>query len=101
MSFGVPLKDAVLLHVADPHEDLPESASVQDHLGWHGIHSEAVTRPKRADPVGAVLVEAADDLHCGLLVMGGYGHFRNWEAVFGGITRYMIRHAPLPLLMMH
>lgn len=101
MSSGVPLKDAVLLHVADPHEDLPESASVQDHLSWHGIHSEVVTRPKRADPIGAVLVEAAADLDCRLLVMGGYGHFRNWEAVFGGTTRHMLRHARLPLLMMH
>jgi nucleotide-binding universal stress UspA family protein len=87
--------------VADPHEDPPENASVRDTLAWQGIACVLENRPKRAEPIGEVLVEAAADLDCGLIVMGGYGHFRNWEAVFGGVTRYMIRHTPLPLLMMH
>jgi nucleotide-binding universal stress UspA family protein len=33
--------------------------------------------------------------------MGGYGQVRLREAVFGGLTRYVLRHATLPVLMVH
>ena len=36
-----------------------------------------------------------------LLVMGGYGHARLREAVFGGFTRAVLEHAPLPVLIAH
>jgi nucleotide-binding universal stress UspA family protein len=36
-----------------------------------------------------------------LLVMGGYGHGRFREAVFGGFTRSVLESAPLPVLMSH
>jgi nucleotide-binding universal stress UspA family protein len=49
----------------------------------------------------AVLLEAAAKAGCGLLVMGGYGHTRLREAVFGGFTRALLEAAPLPVLMAH
>ncbi|MBN8901048.1 MAG: universal stress protein, partial [Rhodospirillales bacterium] len=49
----------------------------------------------------AVLLEAAAELGCGLLVMGGYGHGRLREAVFGGFTRAVLQAAPMPVLMAH
>jgi nucleotide-binding universal stress UspA family protein len=49
----------------------------------------------------AVLLEAAVTAGCGLLVMGGYGHTRLREAVFGGFTRAVLEAAPLPVLMAH
>ena len=36
-----------------------------------------------------------------LLVMGGYGHSRLREWVFGGVTERMLRAAPVPVLMAH
>ena len=45
---------------------------------------------------------AASTAHgAGLLVMGGYGHGRLREELFGGFTRDLLRSAPLPVLMMH
>jgi nucleotide-binding universal stress UspA family protein len=101
LNSGIALDHAAIVHVVDPHEGQPETASVQAHLTWHGVVSDVETPDKRLEPVGKVLLDTADRMGCGLIVMGGYGHFRNWEAVFGGVTRYMIRHATLPLLMMH
>lgn len=98
---GIALDHAAIVHVAEPHEEHPETAQVAAHLAWHGVRCEVATPQRGAKPIGKILAEAADRLHCGMIVMGGYGHFRNWEAVFGGVTRYMIRHAPLPILMMH
>jgi len=36
-----------------------------------------------------------------LLVMGGYGHSRLREWVFGGFTEHVLADAPLPLLIAH
>jgi nucleotide-binding universal stress UspA family protein len=36
-----------------------------------------------------------------LLVMGGYGHSRLGELVLGGVTRHVLTHAHLPVLLAH
>jgi nucleotide-binding universal stress UspA family protein len=33
--------------------------------------------------------------------MGGYGHSRLREAIFGGVSRSMLKHSPFPLLLSH
>jgi len=33
--------------------------------------------------------------------MGGYGRFRYSEALFGRVTRHVIKNSSMPLLMMH
>jgi nucleotide-binding universal stress UspA family protein len=33
--------------------------------------------------------------------MGGYGHSRIAEYVFGGVTRYMLANAPVPIVIAH
>jgi nucleotide-binding universal stress UspA family protein len=36
-----------------------------------------------------------------LLVMGGYGHSRTREFIFGGTTKHILRHMTVPVLMSH
>ena len=36
-----------------------------------------------------------------LLVMGGYGHSRVREVVLGGVTRHMLEHMTVPVLLSH
>lgn len=36
-----------------------------------------------------------------LLVMGAWGHSRMSEWILGGITRYMLQHSDIPLLLAH
>jgi nucleotide-binding universal stress UspA family protein len=40
-------------------------------------------------------------LDAGLLVMGGYGHSRLREWMFGGFTQHAFGAATLPVLMSH
>jgi len=70
-------------------------------LRWHNpnISINALTTGDR--PPVALLLDAAAKANCGLLVMGGYGHTRLREAVFGGFTRAVLEAAPLPVLMAH
>jgi nucleotide-binding universal stress UspA family protein len=70
------------------------------NLRRHGFHAEV-------EQIGADDQDPADALlgriegRAGLLVMGGYGHSRFREWVFGGFTRRVLTEAPLPVLMMH
>ena len=52
-------------------------------------------------PVGEQLLRKAHDLGADLVVMGAYAHGEWREALLGGVTRYMLDHADLPLLMRH
>lgn len=57
--------------------------------------------PLDPDADGPAIHAAARDAGAGLLVMGAYGRSRFAERMLGGVTRYMLEHAELPLLLMH
>jgi nucleotide-binding universal stress UspA family protein len=46
-------------------------------------------------------MDEARALEADLMVMGGYGHSRLREFVFGGVTRALSRSATMPVLMSH
>lgn len=52
-------------------------------------------------PIGEVLLAKARELHCDLLVMGGYGHSPLREHLFGGATYFVLEHMDLPVLLSH
>ena len=83
-------------------EDAVPGAEIAAHLARHGL---AVTA---ARSVGDGQVHEADmllsyaaDIGADLLVMGGYGHSRVRELTLGGVTRSVLRHMTLPVLMSH
>lgn len=47
------------------------------------------------------LLQEAAAIGADLIVMGGYGHSRLREFVFGGVTRSLSRDCPIPVLMSH
>jgi nucleotide-binding universal stress UspA family protein len=51
--------------------------------------------------VSEVLLNHAADMGADLLVAGGYGHSRLREAVFGGVTRDLLRQMTIPVLFSH
>jgi nucleotide-binding universal stress UspA family protein len=70
-------------------------------LRWHNSNITIQSLSGDDRTPAAVLLDAAAKANCGLLVMGGYGHTRLREAVFGGFTRAVLAEAPLPVLMAH
>ena len=67
----------------------------------HGIKAEAHAVPDHDGPVGAQLLKLAHELGADLLVMGAYAHGEWREALLGGVTRYVLDHAGMPVLMRH
>jgi nucleotide-binding universal stress UspA family protein len=55
----------------------------------------------RYSATGAALVSAAAEQQATLIVMGAYTHSRLRQSFLGGVTRHLLAHAPVPLLMSH
>jgi nucleotide-binding universal stress UspA family protein len=70
-------------------------------LAEHGIAAEMRVLPVGGGVFGETLLSQAHELAADLLVMGAYYHSRLRELVFGGVTRFMLGHADLPILMRH
>lgn len=70
-------------------------------LARHGAHAEVRNIDSMGRSAGRALLDEAAACGADLVVMGGYGHTKAQEMVFGGVTRELTSHAPLPLLLSH
>jgi nucleotide-binding universal stress UspA family protein len=66
-----------------------------------GIRTPEVIFPTDERATGPALVTAANTHHATLIVMGAYTHSRLREAFLGGVTKHLLAHASVPLLMSH
>jgi nucleotide-binding universal stress UspA family protein len=57
--------------------------------------------PIGSEPFGQTLLTRAHQLGADMLVMGAFAHSPLRELILGGVTRYIIEHADLPVLMRH
>jgi nucleotide-binding universal stress UspA family protein len=76
-------------------------AEITRHLARHGIRAEAAQTVMASSSASDVLLSYAADVSADLLVVGGYGHSRLRELVLGGVTRDLLHHMTLPVLMSH
>ncbi len=83
-----------------PH-DAAAPAEAIEYLALHGV--EAATRAIGTDEAhpGTLLLHEAAASGATLLVLGGYGHNRLSETLFGGTTMHIAAHATLPVFMTH
>jgi nucleotide-binding universal stress UspA family protein len=70
------------------------------NLAWHGLTATTRRLQPRPEGAAATLLAGIGD-RADLLVMGGYGHSRLREWLFGGFTQHVLADAPLPLLIAH
>jgi nucleotide-binding universal stress UspA family protein len=88
-----------VLHAGDYQRNGPTAADVLPYLALHGVTSDAVEfQPVNRD-VGAGLLAASADFQADLLGMGAYSHSRLRQLILGGVTRHVLRSAPMPVLM--
>ena len=76
-------------------------ADIAIHLARHGLNLEVRRTQTRNGDEAAALIQTARDVDADLIVMGGFGHSRLGEMVFGGLTRSMLKACPIPLFLSH
>lgn len=83
---------------ADRHGEEP-GADIALHLARHGVHVEVERVSSHGAPVADIILTHAADRGVDLIVIGAYSHARSVEVVFGGVTRTLLKEAPIPVLM--
>jgi nucleotide-binding universal stress UspA family protein len=102
MPFLAAAKRVVILTVAEGDKaDHSDTARLVVALRRHDITAEAHCLQPGSRSAADTLLGAASEIGAGLLIMGGYGHSRLRELVFGGVTEHVIRGAALAVLMAH
>lgn len=95
------LSAASAVHVLQGVRDEPASLAVPAVFREHGVAAQMHVLRIGDGAFGQALLDHAHRLGADLLVMGAYGHNPLRELIFGGVTRFMLEHADLPVLMRH
>lgn len=106
---GMPLLSAakrVVVMVGEPQDHEGEygeepGADIALHLARHGVHAEVEHMHGTDIDIGNMLLSRIADEGADLLVMGAYRHSRLRQLVFGGVTRTILEHMTVPVLMAH
>jgi nucleotide-binding universal stress UspA family protein len=83
------------------HEQVIRGTEIGRHLARHDIKVEVRTEPAADSDVANAILSHVADGSTNLLVMGGYGHSRLREFVFGGATRGMLSAMTVPVFISH
>jgi nucleotide-binding universal stress UspA family protein len=97
---------SVELLIVDPRTTLLESAQqvgldTMQHLAAHGIDAKVHTRKSFDKSTAATILDYVDQTEADLLVIGGYGHRRLREWIFGGTTREIYLGSRVHTLFAH
>ena len=77
----------------------PLAPDLQQYLAAHHLTADRAAFQSISKMAGAGLLAAANEFGCDLLVMGAYSHSRLRQSILGGVTRHVLEHASIPLLM--
>jgi nucleotide-binding universal stress UspA family protein len=80
--------------------DIP-TADICLHLARHDVRAEGNQIVAKDIDVGDILLSHAADQNIDLIVLGAYGHTRLRESVLGGVTKHLLGHMTVPVLMSH
>lgn len=79
----------------------PVPTLLLEYLSRHGIHAQLDDWMLDHDRAPELLTEYAKQKAASYIVMGGYGHTRAGEFLFGGVTRSLLKKCPISLVVAH
>ena len=97
--------EATVVFVGSHERDLEQHRAglhrVIHHLHHHGVAARPEETLRGGLAVSDILLSRAADLGADLIVSGGYHHSQLREALLGGVSRELLEHMTVPVLMSH
>ena len=90
-----------ILTISSGPIDTVQMDRLRDYLRLHGLQAVEHGINPGSQGAAVTLIDAAQRAGAGLLVMGGYEHSRLREIALGGVTRHILAHATMPVLLAH
>jgi len=104
MRAAVPLltkaSKVTLLEVDDGSIRIPAEQAAE-YLSRHGIKPVVERTSSAIDLPSTIIADRLEETKASYLVMGGFGHSRFSEALFGGVSRRMLSECLVPIFMAH
>jgi len=88
-----------ILSAAEYQRSGPPATELATYLALHGVQVELATFRPLDREVGAGMLAAAREFEADMLTMGAYSHSRLRQLILGGVTRHVLEHADLPVMM--
>jgi len=85
----------------DLEQHLPALERIAGHLQRHGVNAVPEETTRSGLAISDILLSRAADLAADLIVTGGYHHSQLREALIGGVSRELLEHMTVPVLMSH
>ena len=79
----------------------PSLQRIVDHLLRHGIPAKPEETLHGGIAISDILLSRAADLAADLIVCGAYHHSQLREVLIGGVSRELLKHMTVPVLMSH
>lgn len=102
---ALPLMDGaekVVVMAMNPQGSRPlDGAGLCEHLATHGIEADRELLEVKDIGVADYVLSHCADLGADLLVMGAFGHYGFPHMLRGGVTRDILQHMTLPVLLSH
>ena len=100
LPFLTQCEGGVDVYAVQERKQRTETEELQRYLSWHGIVAKRLS-VEDSRPIGISLLAQASANQAGLIVMGAYTHGHYRQFLFGGVTRYVMEHAGIPILLAH
>lgn len=96
---------SVTLLIVDPQqialEDEEPGFEVALFLLRHGVRLKVEPIQSNGKKPANIITDYAVSNESDLIVLGAYSHSRSREIILGGVTRFLLAHSPVPLLIAH
>lgn len=90
--------EVIVLAASGRRADGEAGSDLAAYLARHGVQAEIVGESEDGD---GDITTTARNHGCDLIVMGAFHRSSLTELVFGGATKFMLRHSKLPVLLRH
>lgn len=105
ISFAMPLllkaNKVTVLTVKGGTVPGPAGEQIARTLRINGVSAQALDVEDKGRSAGEAILANAEEIGADLLVKGAYTQSRLRQMIFGGPTRYLLKHSTLPMLMAH